>query len=251
MFDEKGVTGEAAKTDDLGSAPVGADSPGSGPGAEELPDAEDGQEGCGKDRTTGADADGHGDQAGGGEEAPGASDGTDPSEGTGKGPDAADTSDGRAGGAPGDDGKKDKKDIQIEELTDRYKRTLAEFDNYRKRTDKEKSQMYEIGARDVLEKLLPIADSFERGLEAIPDQDKASPVAEGMDKIYRQLLKTLADIGVKPIEAAGQPFDPAYHNAVMHTEDETLGENVVAQELQRGYLYRESVLRHSMVKVAN
>lgn len=147
--------------------------------------------------------------------------------------------------------KKDKKDEQIEELTDRLKRSMAEFDNYRKRTEKEKSAMYEIGAKDIIEKLLPVVDNFERGLATIPEGDEKSAFAEGMDMIYKQLMKMLEDAGVKPIEAVGQPFDPNFHNAVMHVDDENLGENVVAEEFQKGYLYRESVVRHSMVKVAN
>lgn len=146
--------------------------------------------------------------------------------------------------------KKDKKDEQIEELTDRLKRSMAEFDNYRKRTEKEKSAMYEIGAKDIIEKLLPVVDNFERGLAALPEGEKTA-FADGMDKIYRQLMKMLEDTGVRPIEAAGQPFDPNFHNAVMHVEDENFGENIVAEELQKGYLYRDSVIRHSMVKVAN
>ena len=147
--------------------------------------------------------------------------------------------------------KKDKKDEKIEELTDRLTRQMAEFDNYRKRTDKEKSQMYEIGARDVIEKILPIVDNFERGLAAVPEDEKDNPFAEGMEKIYKQLMTTLDGIGVKPIEAVGQEFNPDFHNAVMHVEDEELGENVVAEEFQKGYTYRDSVVRHSMVKVAN
>ena len=147
--------------------------------------------------------------------------------------------------------KKDKKDEQIEELTDRLKRSMAEFDNYRKRTEKEKSAMYEIGAKDIIEKLLPVVDNFERGLATIPEGDEKSAFAEGMDMIYKQLMKMLEDAGVKPIEAVGQPFDPNFHNAVMHVDDENLGENVVAEEFQKGYLYRDSVVRHSMVKVAN
>ena len=146
--------------------------------------------------------------------------------------------------------KKDKKDEQIEELTDRLKRSMAEFDNYRKRTEKEKSAMYEIGAKDIIEKLLPVVDNFERGLAAVPEGEKTA-FADGMDMIYRQLMKMLEDAGVKPIEAAGQPFDPNFHNAVMHVEDESLGENIIAEEFQKGYLYRDSVIRHSMVKVAN
>lgn len=147
--------------------------------------------------------------------------------------------------------KKDKKDEQIEELTDRVKRNMAEFDNFRKRTEKEKSAMYEIGAKDIIEKILPIVDNFERGLATVSEEDAKGAFAEGMDKIYKQLLKTLEDAGVKPIEAVGQPFDPNFHNAVMHVEDENLGENTVAEELQKGYMYRDSVVRHSMVKVAN
>ncbi len=146
--------------------------------------------------------------------------------------------------------KQDKKDEQIEELTDRLKRSMAEFDNYRKRTEKEKSAMYEIGAKDIIEKLLPVVDNFERGLAAVPEGEKTA-FADGMDMIYRQLMKMLEDAGVKPIEAAGQPFDPNFHNAVMHVEDESLGENIIAEEFQKGYLYRDSVIRHSMVKVAN
>ena len=145
--------------------------------------------------------------------------------------------------------KKDKRDQQIEELTDQLKRNMAEFDNFRKRTEKEKSAMYEVGAKDVIEKILPVIDNFERGLKAVPEGGDA--FAEGMNMIYKQLLKTLEDLGVKPIEAVGQPFDPNFHNAVMHIEDENFGENVIAEEFQKGYLYRDSVVRHSMVKVAN
>ena len=147
--------------------------------------------------------------------------------------------------------KKDKKDQQIEELTDKYRRTMAEFDNFRKRTEKEKASMYEIGARDIIEKILPVVDNFERGLASIPESEKNTAFAEGMEKIYKQFQKVLEDAGVKAIEAAGQPFDPNFHNAVMHVEDESLGENIVAEELQKGYMYRDSVVRHSMVKVAN
>ncbi|MEG2350312.1 MAG: nucleotide exchange factor GrpE [Hungatella sp.] len=147
--------------------------------------------------------------------------------------------------------KKDPRDIQIEELTDRVRRTMAEFDNYRKRTEKEKSAMYEVGAKDIIEKMLPVADNFERGLASITEDAKGTPLAEGMEMIYKQLLKTLEEAGVKPIEAVGQPFDPNFHNAVMHIEDEKLGENIVSQELLKGYLYRDSVVRHSMVQVAN
>lgn len=147
--------------------------------------------------------------------------------------------------------KKDPKDIQIEELSDKYRRTMAEFDNFRKRTEKEKAAMYEIGAKDIINKILPVVDNFERGLASIPEADKGTPIADGMDKIYRQLTKMLEEAGVKEIEAEGQEFNPDFHNAVMHIEDETLGENVVAEVLLKGYTYRDSVVRHSMVKVAN
>ena len=147
--------------------------------------------------------------------------------------------------------KKDLKDEKIDELNDKLRRSMAEFDNYRKRTDKEKSAMYEIGAKDVIEKILPIVDNFERGLNTIPEDAKGTAFAEGMEKIYKQFVKTLDDLGVKPIEAVGKPFDPNFHNAVMHVEDENLGENVVAAELQKGYTYKESIVRHSMVQVAN
>lgn len=147
--------------------------------------------------------------------------------------------------------KKDKKDQKIEELNDRYIRTMAEFDNYRKRTDKEKSAMYEIGAKDVIEKILPVVDNFERGLKAMTEEEKATPVADGMERIYKQLMQVFEGLGVKEIEAVGKSFDPNLHNAVMHVEDESFGENEICEEFQKGYTYRESVVRHSMVKVAN
>lgn len=147
--------------------------------------------------------------------------------------------------------KKDKKDEKIEELTDKLTRQMAEFDNFRKRSEKEKSQMYEIGAKDIIEKILPVVDNFERGLGSVPEEEKNAPFVEGMEKIYKQLMTTLESVGVKPIEAVGQEFNPDFHNAVMHVEDEGLGENIIAEEFQKGYMYRESVVRHSMVKVAN
>lgn len=147
--------------------------------------------------------------------------------------------------------KKDPKDEKIDELNDKLKRSMAEFDNYRKRTDKEKSAMYEIGAKDVIEKILPIVDNFERGLNSIPEDAKGSAFADGMEKIYKQFVKTLDDMGVKPIEAVGKPFDPNFHNAVMHVEDEEAGESEIVEEFQKGYMYHDTVLRHSMVKVAN
>ena len=147
--------------------------------------------------------------------------------------------------------KKVKKDEKIEELTDKLTRQMAEFDNFRKRTEKEKSQMYEIGAKDIIEKILPVVDNFERGLDAVKEEDKEDPFVQGMEKVYKHLVTTLEGIEVKPIEAVGQPFDPNFHNAVMHVEDENFGENIVAEEFQKGYTYRDSVVRHSMVKVAN
>lgn len=147
--------------------------------------------------------------------------------------------------------KKDKKDEKIEELNDKYTRLFAEFDNFRKRSEKEKTAMFEVGAKSIIEKILPIIDSFERGLATVPEEEKGSGFAEGMDKVYKQLVTSLEEAGVKQIEALGQEFDPNLHNAVMHIEDESFGENVVAEEFQKGYMYRENVVRHSMVKVAN
>ncbi len=147
--------------------------------------------------------------------------------------------------------KKDKKDEKIEELTDRLTRQMAEFDNFRKRTEREKSQMYEIGAKDIIEKILPVIDNFERGLVAVPEESKEDPFVEGMEKIYKQIMTTLEGVGVKPIEAVGQEFNPDFHNAVMHVEDEEAGENIITEEFQKGYMYHDSVVRHSMVKVAN
>ena len=151
--------------------------------------------------------------------------------------------------------KKDKKDKQIEDLTaqldDLRKRNLAEFENFRKRTEKEKSTMFDMGAKSVVEKLLPIIDNFERGFAGLSEEQMSDPFVSGMDMGYKQLVKALADMGVEPIEAVGKPFDPNLHNAVMHVEDENLGENTVAQEFQKGYLYHGSVVRHSMVQVAN
>lgn len=143
---------------------------------------------------------------------------------------------------------KDKKDQQIEELTDRLKRSLAEFDNFRKRTEKEKSSMYIIGAKEIVEKILPVVDNFERGLAQAAEGDA---FAEGMRMIYKQLMTTLEELGVKPIEAVGKEFNPDFHNAVMHVEDEEVGENIVVEEFQKGYTYKDFVVRHSMVKVAN
>ena len=147
--------------------------------------------------------------------------------------------------------KKDKKDEQIEELTDQVKRQIAEFDNFRKRTEKEKTQMYDMGARSIVEKILPVIDNFERGLAGVSEEQKEDAFVVGMDKIYRQMLTELETIGVTPIEALGKEFDPEYHNAVMQVESEEFESGVVAQELQKGYMYKDSVVRHSMVAVVS
>lgn len=147
--------------------------------------------------------------------------------------------------------KKDKKDEKIEELNDRLMRNMAEFDNFRKRTEKEKSQMFEMGAKSIVEKVLPVVDNFERGLSTVSEEEKDNAFVQGMQQIYKQMIGMLEEAGVKPIEAVGKEFDPNLHNAVMHVEDENFGENIVAEEFQKGYLYKESVVRHSMVKVAN
>ena len=150
-----------------------------------------------------------------------------------------------------DNKKKDPRDAVIDELQDRVKRQMAEFDNYRKRTDKEKSAMFEMGASDVIKKLLPIVDNFERGFKAITDEEKETPFAKGMDMVYKQTMKMLEDLEVKPIEAVGLEFNPDVHNAVMHVEDDSVGEGIVVEEFEKGYTYRDTVIRHSMVKVAN
>ena len=148
------------------------------------------------------------------------------------------------------DKKKDAAKEKIDELEDRVKRQMAEFENFRKRTEKEKAAMFETGAKSVIEKILPVVDNFERGLQTIPEEDKGTPFAEGMNMIYKQLMTELESIGVKPIEAVGVEFDPNLHNAVMQVESEEYEEGIIAQELQKGYTYRDSVVRHSMVAVA-
>ena len=147
--------------------------------------------------------------------------------------------------------KKDPKDEKIEELSDKLLRQMAEFDNFRKRTEKEKSAMYEIGAKDIIEKLLPVVDNFERGFTTVAEEDKEDAFVTGMEMVYKQLMTMLEGVGVKPIEAVGQEFNPDLHNAVMHVEDDTVGENIIVEEFQKGYTYRDSVVRYSMVKVAN
>ena len=148
--------------------------------------------------------------------------------------------------------KKDKKDEKIEELNDRLMRQMAEFDNFRKRSEREKSQMFEIGAKDIVEKILPVIDNMERGLATVaPEVLETDAFAQGMEKVYKHFMTVLEQAGVKPIEAVGNEFNPDFHNAVMHVDDEAVGENIVVEEFQKGYMYKESVVRHSMVKVAN
>jgi molecular chaperone GrpE len=147
--------------------------------------------------------------------------------------------------------KKDKRDEEIAELKDRVTRNLAEFDNFRKRTEKEKSQMFDLGAKSMIEKILPVIDNFERGLATLDEKGLEEPFAAGIEKTYKQLVKTLEDAGVTPIEAVGNEFNPELHNAVMHVDDEGFGENTVCEEFQKGYMYKDAVVRHSMVKVAN
>ena len=145
--------------------------------------------------------------------------------------------------------QKDKRDERIEELTDQVKRQMAEFENFRKRTEKEKTQMYEVGAKSIIEKILPVVDNFERGLAAVPEEQKSDAFVEGMDKIYKQMMTVFAELDVKPIEAVCKEFDPEFHNAVMQVESDEYESGIVAQELQKGYMYRDSVVRHSMVAV--
>ncbi len=147
--------------------------------------------------------------------------------------------------------KKDKKDVKIDELNDRLVRLMAEYDNYRKRTDREKSSMYEMGVKSVVEKILPVIDNFERGFDCVGEEEKDNPFIQGMQKIYEQFIGTLDEMGITAIEAVGKEFDPNIHNAVMHIDDESLEANIVVEEFQKGYMYRDTVVRYSMVKVAN
>ncbi len=152
-------------------------------------------------------------------------------------------------------GKKKEKTSKLEdkiaELEDARVRQLAEFENFRKRSEKEKSQMFEVGAKNVVEKILPVLDNFERGLTAVPEEEKDTPFVEGMQMIYKQLVTAFDGMGVKPIEAVGNEFDPNLHNAVMMVDDDTMESGIVAEELQKGYMYNDTVVRHSMVKVVN
>ena len=147
--------------------------------------------------------------------------------------------------------KKDKKDEQIEELNDKLKRQMAEFDNFRKRTEKEKTQMFDMGAKTIIEKILPVIDNFERGFTTVDEADKDDAFVSGMDMVYKQLMTELESAGVKPIEAVGKEFDPEFHNAVMQVESEEYESGIIAQELQKGYTYKDAVVRHSMVAVVS
>lgn len=147
--------------------------------------------------------------------------------------------------------KKDKKDEQIEELNDRLRRQMAEFDNFRKRTEKEKSQMFDMGARTIVEKILPVVDNFERGFTTVDEEDKEDAFVLGMDKVYKQLMTELEAMGVTPIECVGKEFNPDFHNAVMQVESEEYESGIVAQELLKGYMYKDTVVRHSMVAVVS
>lgn len=163
------------------------------------------------------------------------------------------------GEAPGDSEEaetaeetvKDKKQEKIDELEDKVKRQLAEFENFRKRTEKEKATMFEAGAKSVIEKILPIIDNFERGLATTKEEDKTNPHVEGMNMIYKQLMTELDKLEVKPIEAVGQEFNPDFHNAIMQVESDEYESGIIAQELLKGYTYRDSVIRHSMVAVVS
>ena len=147
--------------------------------------------------------------------------------------------------------RKDKKDEKIEELNDRLLRNMAEFENFRNRSEKEKTAMFEIGAKSVIEKILPVVDNFERGLYAVSEEEKESAFVKGIEAVYKQFSTVLEEIGVVPIEAVGKEFDPNLHNAVMHDEDESMEANIISEEFQKGYMYKDSVVRHSMVKVVN
>lgn len=150
-----------------------------------------------------------------------------------------------------EDKKEEQYKAKIDELNDKYMRQMAEFDNFRKRTEKEKKAMFDMGCTDIIAKMLPVIDNFERGLSSVDEGKKDDPFVQGIDKVYKQLVKVLDDAGVKPIETVGKEFDPKLHNAVMHTEDDSVGENTIVEELQKGYMYHDTVVRPSMVKVAN
>lgn len=168
-----------------------------------------------------------------------------------EGSDAKDTEEKKGSGKKKKKFLKDKRDQKIEELNDRLLRNMAEFENFRNRSEKEKSAMFEIGAKSVVEKILPVVDNFERGLSAVSEDEKENAFVKGMEAVYKQFTSALSEIGVTPIEAVGKEFDPNLHNAVMHAEDDSMEANMVSEELQKGYMYKDSVVRHSMVKVVN
>ena len=145
----------------------------------------------------------------------------------------------------------EKLEEKVKELEDMRVRQLAEFENFRKRSEKEKSQMFEVGAKSVIEKILPVMDNFERGLQGVSEEEKDAPFVKGVEMVYKQMLTAFEEMGVKPIEAVGKEFDPNLHNAVMAVDDDSLESGTVAEEMQKGYMYKESVVRHSMVKVVN
>ena len=165
--------------------------------------------------------------------------------------DADSSEDDKKDNAKNESSKKDPKDVMIADLQDRVKRQMAEFENFRKRSEKEKSQMFEVGAKSVIEKILPVMDNFERGLQGVPEEEKDAPFVKGVEMVYKQMITAFEEMGVKPIEAVGKEFDPNLHNAVMAVDDDSLESGTVAEEMQKGYMYKESVVRHSMVKVVN
>lgn len=202
------------------------------------------------DDTTTAEGAGAADEAAAAEGVAGEDKGTDAADVEKDGADNAKDPD-TDGGKQSKAAKKDPKDALIEELQDKNKRQLAEFVNFRNRTEKEIAARYELGVRDVVEKILPVVDNFERGFDTLSEEEGRTPFAEGIDKVFKQLMKVFEDMDIKAIEAVGQEFDPNLHNAVMHIEDDSVGENVIVEEFQKGYTYRGTVVRHSMVKVAN
>lgn len=174
---------------------------------------------------------------------------TGPGDGIKEAAEKGEEAEGKAPKKKNRDKKQDKLKEKVEELEDRVKRQMAEFENFRKRTDKEKTQMFETGAKSVVEKILPVVDNFERGLQTLTEGEENTPFSEGMHMVYKQLMQELEGIGVKPIEALGQEFNPDFHNAVMQVESETYDSGIIAQELLKGYMYNDSVVRHSMVAV--
>ncbi len=166
-------------------------------------------------------------------------------------PESEEKKDSKAGAKEKKKKRKDKKDEKIEELNDRLLRNMAEFENFRNRSEKEKTLMFEIGAKSVVEKILPVVDNFERGLGAVTEEEKENAFVKGMEAVYKQFSTVLEEIGVVPIEAVGKEFDPNLHNAVMHDEDDSMEANIISEEFQKGYMYKDSVVRHSMVKVVN